>query len=154
MRTVWYRKVGLLALGAAIVSCADAQTSPRNSSLEEFYRSLVANGHAAPMEVQMKVMKRIPGTGSEEIKKALPAILAALTYDDLRFVRNFSASGWSCTFARLYRPNRRSTHDLAPIRDARRSGGHFWQPHSTAARGHTCLVAIPIDLCINNAMRV
>jgi HEAT repeat protein len=34
------------------------------------------------MEVQMKVMKQIPGTGSEEIKKALPAILAALTYDD------------------------------------------------------------------------
>jgi len=82
MRAVRYVKVGLLALGAALACCGHAQMPARDPSIEEFYRSLVANGHPAPMEVQMKVIKQIPGVGSDEIKKALPAVLGALMYDD------------------------------------------------------------------------
>lgn len=82
MSAVRYAKVGLLVLGVALAFKGHAQTPVQSPSLEEFYRSLVAQGHGAPLELLMKVIKQIPGTGSEEIKKALPAIFAALAYED------------------------------------------------------------------------
>lgn len=83
MNATRYAKCGLiLALGIATAYYLHGQTSAHAPSLEAFYRSLVAEGHSAPLEVQMKVAKEIPGASPEEIRKALPAIFAALAYQD------------------------------------------------------------------------
>jgi len=66
-------------IAAAIGHYLRAQTP----SIQEFYQTLVAEGHGAPsLEALMRVTKQISGARPEEITKALPAIFAALAHQD------------------------------------------------------------------------